>query len=137
MARAVAEIHSPGQARVIAVGVIGEAGEEATDAADRHCQGQGVDPQVAGTMADAGGALGDFHADPSADEAADNRLSAEPFFQSDAACADRRHGCYFPIVFRERQQACPCECPDNCAGDFPEASLHAFAIAQAGFALHP
>ena len=74
----VAEVDGPGEGGGCAVGLVGEAGEEAADASDGDGDGEGVDPGVAGALGGAGEFFGDFDADPTAHEASDDGLAVEP-----------------------------------------------------------
>src|SRR5690349_15582385 len=77
MSWAIAEIDRPGQAAVDAVGVIGKAGKKASDSADRHAEAEWIDEQITGRSVNAEAAFRDFDADPSAEQSADDRLSAD------------------------------------------------------------
>ena len=77
MARdAVAEVDGPGERGGLAVGVVGEAGEEAADAADGDAEAEGDGEEVARTGADAEERLGDFHDEPAAEKASDDGFAA-------------------------------------------------------------
>src|SRR5205823_6313522 len=73
-ADSVAEIDRRGNVGRIAVGVVLEAGEKTTDAADGHSEDEGKDKGVTGRMADALNFFGDFDADPSAQQTTDDGL---------------------------------------------------------------
>src|SRR5438128_209789 len=75
---AVAEIDSPREVARDAVRVIVEAREEAPNPADRDAEDQRRDVKVAGAPRNPEQLLRDFHAEPSADQAADDRLPAQP-----------------------------------------------------------
>src|SRR5206468_2805016 len=60
MPRAVAEIDCPWQTRVVAVGVIGQAGEEAADASDGDAEDECGDISVAAAAVQAAEFFGDF-----------------------------------------------------------------------------
>src|SRR6185503_7337154 len=77
VSRAVAEVDRPGQRAEVAVGVIGEAGEEAADPADAHAEDEREDVNVAGAVADAQAFLGQLDAGPPAEQPADDGLAAE------------------------------------------------------------
>ena len=73
---AVAEVDGPGEVSARAVGVVGEAGEEASDASDGDAEGEGDGVEVAGRVAQSDVAFGQFDADEAEDECADNGLAA-------------------------------------------------------------
>jgi hypothetical protein len=73
----VAEVDGPGECRGGAVGVVGEAGEEASDAADGDAEGEGDGVEVAGGGAESDVALGEFDADQAEDECADDGFAAD------------------------------------------------------------
>src|SRR5580700_7427005 len=75
-ADAVAEIDGPGERGGFAVGVVGEAGEEAADAADGDADAEGQGEEIAGAAADAGEAFDEFDADPAAEESADDGFAS-------------------------------------------------------------
>jgi hypothetical protein len=72
----VAEVDGPGEVGGRAVGVVGEAGEEASDAADGDPEGEGDGVEVAGGVAQSDVAFGEFDADQAEDECADNGFAA-------------------------------------------------------------
>jgi hypothetical protein len=74
---AVAEVDGPGEIRRRAVGVVGEAGEEASDAADGDAEGEGDGVEVAGRVAQSDVAFGEFDADQAEDECADDGFASD------------------------------------------------------------
>src|SRR3954470_4313057 len=77
MPRPVAEIDPPWQGRKRAIRVIRQSREKAPDAADRDPDAERDDEQIAGRARYAKLLLCDLHADPSAEQTADDRLAAE------------------------------------------------------------
>ncbi len=78
MARdAISEVDGPGKIRGRAVGVVGEASEEATNAADGdpNCEREGV--EVAGGLAETDIALGQLDGEEAEGECADDRLTSK------------------------------------------------------------
>ncbi len=73
----VAEIDGPGEGGGSAVGVVGEAGEEAADASDGDAESEGDGVEIAGGLAESDIALDEFDGDEAEDESADDGLSAE------------------------------------------------------------
>ena len=73
----VAEVDGPGEARRSAVGVVGEAGEEASDASDGDTEGEGDGVEVAGGGAEADVAFGEFDADQTEGEGADDGFASD------------------------------------------------------------
>jgi hypothetical protein len=59
----VAEVDGPWQIRRDAVGVVGEAGEEASDPADSDAEGEGDGVEVSGGVAESDVAFGELDAD--------------------------------------------------------------------------
>ncbi len=82
---AVAEVDGPGQSCRGAVGVVGEAGEEAADASDGDAEGEGDGVEVAGGCAESDVALGEFDGEEAEDEGADDGLAAD---QDRRGCGD-------------------------------------------------
>ena len=76
VARAVAEVDGPGEGGVVAVGVVGESGEEAADASDGDGGAEGEDPGVAGALVEVEDFFGDFCGEPGAGESADDGFSS-------------------------------------------------------------
>jgi hypothetical protein len=76
----VAEVDRPGEIGGGAVGVVGEAGEEASDAADGDAEGEGDGVEVAGGVAQSDVTFGEFDADEAEDESAHDGLAAEEIF---------------------------------------------------------
>lgn len=74
---AVAEVDGPGEIRRRAVSVVGEAGEEASDASDGDTEGEGDGVEVPGGVAQSDVAFGEFDANQAEDESADNGFAAE------------------------------------------------------------
>jgi hypothetical protein len=74
---AVAEVDSPGEGRWRAVGVIGKAGEEAADAADRDAEGERNGVEIAGRLMNADVALHQFYRDEAEDQRADNGFTSQ------------------------------------------------------------
>src|SRR6185312_3717723 len=72
----VAEVDAPGKRGWLAVGVVGEAGEEAANAADGDADTERNSEKVSGTRADGEEAFYDFNGPPAAQQAAHNRLAA-------------------------------------------------------------
>lgn len=75
-ADAVAEVDAPGQRGGRAVGVVGQAGEEAPDAANGDAEAERDGEEVAGAGADSCDCLGDLDGEPAAQQAADDRLAS-------------------------------------------------------------
>jgi hypothetical protein len=73
----VAEIDGPGEGGGSAVGVVGEAGEEAADASDGDAESEGDGVEIAGGLAESDIALDEFDGDEAEDESADDGLSAQ------------------------------------------------------------
>src|SRR5579862_6279995 len=73
---AVAEIDGPGEGRRAAVGIVGEAGEEAADAAGGDTDGEWDGKEIAGAGTDAKAPLSDLDGEPSTEEAADDGFAA-------------------------------------------------------------
>jgi hypothetical protein len=73
----VAEVDGPGEIGGSAVGVVGEAGEETSDAADGDAEGEGDGVEVAGGGAESDVALGEFDADQAEGEGADDGFAAD------------------------------------------------------------
>jgi hypothetical protein len=73
----VAEIDGPGEGGGSAVGVVGEAGEEAADASDGNAESEGDGVEIAGGLAESDIALDEFDGDEAEDESADDGLSAQ------------------------------------------------------------
>src|SRR5712671_3901989 len=76
MARdAVAEVDGPRKPGGSAVGVVGETGEEAADAADGDAEGERNGVEIAGGLSNADVALHEFDGDQAEDQSADDGLS--------------------------------------------------------------
>jgi hypothetical protein len=73
---AVAEVDGPGEGGGSAVGVVGEAGEEAADASDGDAEGERDGVEVTGGLADADVALHEFHGDEAEDQRAYDGFSS-------------------------------------------------------------
>ncbi len=73
----VTEVDSPGQIGRSAVGVVGEAGEEAADASDGDAKGERNGVEVASGSAESDVALGEFDGEESEDESADDGFAAD------------------------------------------------------------
>jgi hypothetical protein len=73
----VAEVDGPGETGGSAVGVVGEAGEEASDASDGDAEGERDGVEVAGGGAESDVAFGEFDGDESEDEGADDGLASD------------------------------------------------------------
>jgi len=73
---AVAEVDGPGKRGGSAVGIVGEAGQEAADASDgdAECEGDGI--EVACGLAESDVALHEFDGDQAEGESTDDRLSS-------------------------------------------------------------
>ena len=101
------------------MGLVGQAGEEAADASDGDGEDEGVDPSVAGAFFGVGEEFGDFDADPTADEAADDGFSADPGFES------MGFGLGEVLVegFDPVEDFCAGECAGDGAGEVPEVSF--------------
>jgi len=69
---AVAEVDGPGERGGSAVGIVGEAGEEATDAADGDAEGEGDGVEIAGGLAESDVALDELDGNQAKDEGADD-----------------------------------------------------------------
>ena len=77
MARdAVAEVDGPGEIGGSAIGVVGESGEEAADAADGDTEGEWDGVEIAGGVVDADIALEEFNGDQAEDQGADDGFSS-------------------------------------------------------------
>lgn len=76
-ADAVAEVDAPGQMCGNAIGVVGEASEEAADAADGDAGGERDRVEVAGGLAESDVALDEFDREQTADEASDDGFAAD------------------------------------------------------------
>ena len=74
---AVAEVDGPGEIRGRAVGVVGEAGEETSDAADGDAEGERDGVQVAGGVAQSDVTFGEFDGDESEGEGADDCFASD------------------------------------------------------------
>jgi len=78
MARdAVAEVDGPWEIRGRAVGVIGEAGEEASDAANGDAEGERNGIEVAGGLAESDVAFSEFDSNQAERERADNGFASD------------------------------------------------------------
>jgi hypothetical protein len=64
---AVAEVYGPREIGGSAVGVVGEAGEEASDASDGDAEGEGDGVEVAGGSAESDVAFDEFDGDEASD----------------------------------------------------------------------
>src|SRR5262245_52160049 len=73
----VAKIDAPWERCFHAVGSIGESGQEAANAANRHADSKRDSEQIPGRCAHAEDELGGFDADEAADERTNNRLALE------------------------------------------------------------
>jgi hypothetical protein len=77
MARdAIAEVDGPGEIGGNAIGVVGESGEEAADAADGDAAGEWDGVEIAGGVVDADVALEEFNGDQAEDQGADYGFSS-------------------------------------------------------------
>ena len=77
MARdAVAEVDGPGEIGGSAIGVVGESGEKAADAADGDAEGEWDGVEIAGGLADADVALEEFDGDQAEDQGSDDGFSS-------------------------------------------------------------
>jgi len=74
---AVAEVDGPGEAGGRAVGVVGEAGEEASDAADGDAKGERDGVEVTGGVTESDIALDEFDGDQAASEGADDGFASD------------------------------------------------------------
>ena len=74
---AVAKVDGPGEARGRAVGVVGEAGEEASDAADGDAEGERDGVEVSGGFAESDVAFCEFDGDEAEGESADNGFASD------------------------------------------------------------
>jgi len=74
---AVAEVDGPGEICRRAVGVVGEAGEEAADASDGDAEGERDGIEVAGGGAESDVAFGEFDGDESEGQGADDGFAAD------------------------------------------------------------
>lgn len=95
-ADSVAEINAPGQRRGDAVGVVGEAREEAADAAEGDAERERRGEEVAGGARFAGSALGPFDREQTSDQRADNRFAAEEVDRI-APTRERLRGIFKPV----------------------------------------
>jgi hypothetical protein len=114
VSRAVAEIDRPGEIRVVAVGVIGQTGEEAADASDGDAEEEGGDISIAAAAVQAAEFFGDFDADPPAQQSADDRFAFSPDHRVVAVMPVLREG------FDDGQEFCADECADDRPGDEPD-----------------
>jgi hypothetical protein len=73
---AVAEVYGPGEICRRAVGVVGEAGEEASDASDGDAESEGDGVEVAGGGAESDVAFDEFDGDDASGERADDGFAA-------------------------------------------------------------
>jgi hypothetical protein len=77
MARdAVAEVDGPGEIGGSAIGVVGESGEKAADAADGDAEGEWDGVEIAGGEVDSDIALKEFNGDQAEDQGADDGFSS-------------------------------------------------------------
>jgi len=74
---AVAEVDGPGEAGGRAVGVVGEAGEKASDATDGDAEGERDGVEVAGGMAQSNVAFDEFDGDEAAGEGTDDGFASD------------------------------------------------------------
>ncbi len=74
---AVAEVDGPGKICRRAVGIVGEAGEEASDAADCDAEGEWDGVEIAGGVAQSDVAFGEFDGDESEGEGADDGFASD------------------------------------------------------------
>jgi hypothetical protein len=74
---AVAEVDGPWEIRGLAEGVVGEAGEEASDASDGDAEGEWDGVEVAGGVAESDVAFGEFDGDESEGEGADDGFASD------------------------------------------------------------
>lgn len=74
---AVSEVDSPGKVGGSAVSIVGEAGEEASDAADGDAEGERDGVEISGGLADADVMLGEFDGDESSRKRSDDGFAAE------------------------------------------------------------
>jgi hypothetical protein len=74
---AVAEVDGPGEIAGRAVGVVSEAGEEASDASDGDAEGERDGVEVSGGTAQSDIAFGEFDGDEAEGECADDGFAAE------------------------------------------------------------
>jgi hypothetical protein len=73
----VAEVDGPGEIGGRAVGVVGEAGEEASDASDGDAEGEGDGVEVSGGSAESDVAFGELDTDQTEGEGADDGLASD------------------------------------------------------------
>ena len=73
----IAEVDGPGKICRRAVGVVGEAGEEAADASDGDAEGEWDGVEVAGGGAESDVAFGEFDGEESESQGADDGLAAD------------------------------------------------------------
>ena len=73
----IAKVDAPGKRSFDPIGAVVESGEEAADASDRQSNENGRDVFVSGSSGDACDTLAQFNAQPSTQQAAENRLSTE------------------------------------------------------------
>jgi hypothetical protein len=74
---AVAEVDGPGEIRGRAVGVVGEAGEEASDAADGDAESERDGVEVAGGLVESDVAFDEFDGDEACGERADDGFASD------------------------------------------------------------
>ncbi len=74
---AVAEVDGPGEIGGRAVGVVGEAGEEASDASDGDAEGERDGVEVSGGIAESDVTFGEFDGDEASGECADDGFAAD------------------------------------------------------------
>lgn len=107
---AVAEVDAPGERGGCAEGVVGEAGEEAADAADGDADAERDGEKVSGAGVDSANALGDFNRDPSAEETADDGFAAG--LKKSVPCDGEARG-----LLEDAEDSGAEESSDGCSGD--------------------
>jgi hypothetical protein len=122
---AVAEVDGPGEGGGDAVGVVGEAGDEAAEAADGDADAEGDGEEVAGAGADAGEELDELDGEPAAEQAADDGLAAG-LQQLGPVQAE------FRGLFEETEEARADEGADGRGGDDGPAAVVGEGVAALG-----
>ncbi len=121
---AVAEVDGPGEGCWFAVCVVGEAGQEAADAADGDAEAEWQGEEVSGAGANAGEGLGDLDGKPTAEQAADDGLAAG---QQKSAPGELRER----YLFEQAERAGAEQRSDGRGGDDDPAMVVVYDIAGA------
>src|SRR6185437_2041920 len=121
---AVAEVDAPGQRGRFAAGVVGEAGEEAADAADGDAEAERDGEEIAGAGADVRETFDEFDGEPPAEQSADDGLAAagEGEDLMPVESTDRR-------VLEQPEDAAAEECADGSGRDDCPTALVAQGVA--------